>query len=86
MNVELRLSMPFEQLSSIILGLPFNEKVKLKELLFTETELRQNKQSDTEVEKFRKLLLKGPVMSKEQYDIYKQMRKNFKQWTEKLYA
>jgi len=86
MNVELRLSMPFEQLTGVVLGLPYTEKVKLKEILQKETESKRKSQSDTEVEKFRKLLLKGPVMSKEQYENYNQMRKNFKQWSEKLYA
>ncbi len=85
MYVELRLDIPFEQLYHIVGALPFQEKNKLKELLLKETDSQYSKTLN-ETENFRKLLLNGPVMSKEQYENYKQLRKNFKQWSEKLYA
>ncbi|HAN77627.1 MAG TPA: hypothetical protein DCQ31_07555 [Bacteroidales bacterium] len=85
MLVELKFSMAFEQLSNIVLGLPFQEKNKLKELLLKETEKTQNSEI-MENDSFRKLLLNGPVMSKTQYQNYKQLRKSFEQWSERLFA
>jgi hypothetical protein len=86
MYVELKLNMPFEQLSSIVLGLPATEKNKLKELLLKESENKNIERVAVETENFRKLLLHGPIMTKTQYEDYQQLRKNFKQWTERLFA
>jgi hypothetical protein len=88
MNVELNLSLPFEQLYDIVHSLPFQEKTKLKELLIRDTEKENNQNANTalELDAFKKLLLNGPVMSKEQYDNYKQIHKSFDQWAEKLFA
>jgi len=78
--MQLTLDIPYEQLISIIRHLPANQLAKLKSDL-EHTVVVNN--AETEKTNFQEFLLKGPVMSDDQYSAFKENRKAFNQWRTK---
>jgi len=78
--MELTLNIGYEQLLFLIKQLPANQIAKLKTDLCDRNVLSKSK---TEITEFQKFLLKGPVMSKEQYETYLENRKHFNLWRTK---
>jgi len=78
--MELSLNIGYEQLLFLIKQLPANQIEKLK----NDIEINYKfVQSEQEISEFQKFLLKGPVMSKEQYNTFLENRKHFNQWRTK---
>ena len=78
--MQLTVNIQYEQLISIIRHLPANQLAKIK------SDLDNNiatSISETERTNFQKFLLKGPVMSDVQYDVFKENRKAFNKWRSK---
>jgi len=78
--MQLTVDIPYEQLISIIRHLPANQLAKLKSDL-EHTVVVNN--AETEKTNFQEFLLKGPVMSNDQYSAFKENRKAFNQWRTK---
>ncbi len=75
--MELRLNIDFNQLLSLIKQLPDKQIAKLK------AELDKKSTKKKSSSEFQKLLLKGPVMSEEQYDTFVKNRESMSQWRQK---
>jgi len=75
--MQLTVDIKYEQLIDIIRNLPANQLAKIKSDL--ENTVAVNK-SGTGKTDFQKFLLKGPVMSHDQYSAFKENRKAFNQW------
>lgn len=78
--MELNFNIEYEQLLFLIKQLPANQIEKLKNDIEITYKFVQKEQ---EISEFQKLLLNGPVMSKEQYDTFLENRKHFNQWRTK---
>ncbi|MEA3447139.1 MAG: hypothetical protein U9Q98_01655 [Bacteroidota bacterium] len=83
--MELRINIRYEQILNLVKQLSYNDKKKLKTEVEDElfSQKRTPKILDNESIEFRKFLLQGPIMADEQFENYKQLRKNFNQWIEK---
>ena len=77
--MEFALQLSLNQLLSVIKTLPVNEKSFLKTCLEKDIGEIENQSNITQ------LLLLGPTMSDEQYISYKQLRKDFRKWSKKLF-
>jgi len=75
--MELTLNIGYDQLLLLVKQLPANQIAKLKTDLDAEYVLLKSR---AEITEFQRFLLNGPVMSKEQYNIYLENRKHFTQW------
>jgi Ca2+-binding EF-hand superfamily protein len=75
--MQLTVNIQYEQLIKIIRRLPANQRAKLKSDL--DNNIDESK-SETEKTDFQKFLLKGPVITDDQYDAFKENRKAFNQW------
>jgi Ca2+-binding EF-hand superfamily protein len=75
--MQLTVNIQYEQLIKIIRRLPANQRAKLKSDL--DNNIDESK-SETEKTDFQKFLLKGPVMTDDQYDAFKENRKAINQW------
>ena len=78
--MQLTVEIPYEQLIDIIRHLPPNQRAKIKADLELSADVNDAAQEKTE---FQEFLLKGPVMSDEQYSAFKENRKAFNQWRSK---
>jgi hypothetical protein len=78
--MQLTVDIPYEQLINIIRHLPANQLAKIKSDL--EHPVAVNN-TETEKTNFREFLLKGPVMTDDQYSDFKENRKAFNQWRTK---
>jgi len=72
--MELKVDIAFDELMQAIKHLPEDQLSALKSALSTPS----NKSADTQ--KFQELLLRGPVMSDDQYKAYKDNRNQFNEW------
>lgn len=78
--MELTLNLEYEQIMGLVKQLPANQIAKLKaELDDSYLEVK----SEAEIQEFRALLLQGPVMSDEQYMMFKKNRTKFNLWRQK---
>ena len=77
MVMELTLSLEYAQIIDLVRQLPANQIAQIKKEL-TENFILTKAQS--EVSDFKKFILAGPVMSDEQYEEFKQHRKQFNLW------
>ena len=75
--MQLTVDIPYEQLIEIIRHIPPNQRAKIKADLELSSDVNDAAQEKTE---FQEFLLKGPVMSDEQYSAFKENRKAFNQW------
>ena len=78
--MQLTVDIPYEQLIDIIRQLPANQLEKLKSDLENRVALNKVETGKTD---FQDFLLKGPVMTNEQYLTFKENRKSFNQWRSK---
>lgn len=78
--MQLTIDIPYEQLIDIIRNLPANQLEKIKSDL--ENTVSINKDENGKAD-FQKFILKGPVMTDEQYSAFKDNRKAFNQWRTK---
>ena len=72
--MQLTVDIPYEQLIDIIRHLPPNQQAKIKADLELSADVNC---ADTKKTDFQEFLLKGPVMSDEQYSAFKENRKAF---------
>lgn len=75
--MELKIEIGFEELLSAIKQLPDNQLAILKQ------ELVKKRETPVKNSKLKTLLLKGPVMTDEQYKAFKETRKQLNQWRTK---
>jgi hypothetical protein len=78
--MELRINIGFDQIIGLISTLPYNDKLFLKNKLVNELEIVPKESSIA----LRQLLLNGPIMTKEGYNNYKDLKKQFNKWSKKL--
>lgn len=78
--MQLTIDIPYEQLIDIIRNLPANQLEKIKSDLENTAPINKD---ENEKADFRKFILKGPVMTDEQYSAFKDNRKAFNQWRSK---
>jgi len=78
--MQLTVDIQYEQLLSIIRHLPPNQIAKIKNDLANTT---PTVSVETASSDFKEFLLKGPVMSDEQYNLYKETRKSLNKWRNK---
>ena len=78
--MQLTVEIPYEQLIAIIRHLPSNQRAKIKADLELSVPV-----NDVDIKKteFQEFLLRGPVMSDEQYSAFKENRKAFNKWRSK---
>ena len=78
--MELTVNLGYEQIMGLVRQLPANQIAKLKaELNDSYLEVK----SEAEIQEFQALLLQGPVMSDEQYMMFKKNRTKFNLWRQK---
>ena len=75
--MELKLDLSYEQLIKLILQLPKSKLVQLRKILDGQTNETAKPLIQTD---FQKLLLSGPVMNENQYQIFEENRKRFNEW------
>ena len=75
--MELKLDLSYEQLIKLILQLPKSKLVQLRKILDGQTNETTKPLIQTD---FQKLLLSGPVMNENQYQIFEENRKRFNEW------
>ncbi|MBI5218113.1 MAG: hypothetical protein HY958_04205 [Bacteroidia bacterium] len=75
--MELTVNLGFEQIIGLVRQLPANQIVKLKAELDDKYIIAK---SETEITEFQEFLLRGPVMTDEQYNDFKQHRKRVNLW------
>ena len=78
--MELTVNLGFDQIIGLIRQLPPNQIAKLKAEL---DDSGLTVTSVSEIKEFQQFLLCGPVMSDEQFNDYKQHRKQFNVWRQK---
>ena len=78
--MQLTVDIKYEQLIDIIRNLPANQLAKIKSDLKNVVAVNKAGTGKTD---FQKFLLKGPVMSDDQYASFKENRKAFNQWRNK---
>jgi hypothetical protein len=75
--MELKVDIMYEQLLKLIKQLPAGKIAQLKSEL-NDTYIK--KKAKTEISDFQEFLLKGPVMSDNQYSQFLENRKRFNEW------
>ena len=75
--MELTVDMGIRDIVDFLNRLPANQIAKIKNE-FSETYIEEK--AKKEICDFQEFLLSGPVMSNEQYEIYKQKRNHFNLW------
>lgn len=75
--MELTLNLGYAQIIDLVRQLPANQIEKMKKELTENFILTKAK---SEVSDFQKFILAGPVMSNDQYQIFKQQRQQFNSW------
>jgi hypothetical protein len=78
--MQLTVDIKYEQLIEIIKHLPANQLARIKSDL--ENTVFANGAESCKSE-FQEFLLRGPIMSDDQYSIFKENRKAFNQWRSK---
>jgi len=78
--MELRLNIGLNQILGLIRELPYNDKLMIKNQLDKELTIKTKEDELT----LKQLLLSGPVMTKEGYNDYKALKKQFNTWAKKL--
>lgn len=78
--MELRLNIGINQIVGLIRGLPYNDKLAIKNQLDKDLTYKSKDANYT----LTQLLLSGPVMTKDGYNNYKTLNKQFNKWTKKL--
>ncbi len=83
--MELSINLGYEQILQLVKGLPYSQKEKLTREI--ERDLKTKKRKETNdgesLNDLQQLLLYGPLMSDEQYNDFKVLRKDFAKWIEK---
>jgi hypothetical protein len=77
LNMELKVEIGFDELLHAIQQLPENQRAILKE------ELDKKHQPEAEMSDFQKFLINGPIMSKEENENFKDIRKRINKWRAK---
>ena len=75
--MQLTADISIEQLINTIKQLPTNQIEKIKSALNDGVTTEKTK---SDISEFQKFLLSGPVMTDEQYNQFKENRKNFNEW------
>jgi hypothetical protein len=80
--MELQINLGYEQILHLVKQLPFHEKQQLTQEIEKELRLEEEKKQagNNELSEFQKFLLKGPVMSDEQFKNFQELRKSFNRW------
>ncbi len=78
--MELKFNLGFDQLIKLVRQLPANQIARLKAELEGKNSVTKTK---SEISEFQKFLLKGPVMTEEQFEDFKKNRKQFSLWRQK---
>lgn len=78
--MELKVDIQYDQLLTLIKQLPAAKIVQLKSDL---SDSFIEKKAKSEISDFQEFLLKGPVMSDDQYEQFLENRKQFNQWRTK---
>lgn len=85
--MELTINIGYDQVLKLARQLPYQERKKLTLEIERDLKRKKNKKTtanDSEkINELQRLLLKGPVMSDEQFEDFKKLRKNFNKWLEK---
>ena len=81
--MQVSVNIDFEQLVNIIKALPDKQKAKIKKELDDKTTTHKSSVAKNE---FQDFLLKGPVMTDEEFDAFKNNRKKMNQWRNKQSA
>ena len=91
--MELTIDINYEQVLKLARQLPYNYKKKLtREIekdLRTKNEEKittgepESEDKNEDLNELQRFLLQGPVMSDEQFDDFKKLRKDFNRWLEK---
>ena len=91
--MELTININHEQVLKLARQLPYNYKKKLtREIekdLRTKNEEKvtagepESENENEDLDELQRFLLQGPVMSDEQFDDFKKLRKDFNRWLEK---
>jgi len=86
-NMGVSINIEYEQLLKLVKGLPYNQKKRLTREIEKDLKKKNKKRAkpdgDGELNEFQQFLLQGPLMSDEQYEDFKSLRKDFAKWTEK---
>lgn len=80
--MELKLDISLNQIVGLIRDLPYNDKLVLKKQLDKDLSIKSKESTIS----LKELLLSGPVMTKEGYNDYKALKKQFNKWSKKLSA
>jgi hypothetical protein len=75
--MELVVNLGYEQVINLVRQLPANQIEKIKKEI---TQDYIQKKAQAEISEFQQFLLSGPVMSNEQYQNFKENRKQFNTW------
>ena len=88
--MELSINIKYDQLLKLARQLPYKYKKKLsremekdlKKINLERSDLRDStcENKTEEPNELQQLLLKGPIMSEEQFDQFRQLRKDFDKW------
>ena len=80
--MELRINLGYEQILHLVRQLPFQKKQQLTQEIEKELRLEEEKKQagNNELSEFQEFLLKGPVMSDEQFKNFQELRKSFNRW------
>jgi hypothetical protein len=79
--MELRINLGYEQILQLVRQLPRFEKQRLTHEIERElSEEGQQTEKAGKIDEFQKLLLNGPVMSDEQFEQFKELRKGLNTW------
>lgn len=87
--MELTIDFKYDQILKLVKQLPYNYKKKLtldieKDIKpQTKKEKTTQDTGDEEYNDLQRFLLQGPLMSKEQFDTFKDLRKDFNRWLNK---
>lgn len=91
--MELTIELEYDQILKIARQLPVNYKKRLsreieKDLRSqkdrkTASDSRENESNDQDLNEFQQLLLRGPVMSDDQFENFKTLREDFNRWIER---
>ena len=79
--MELRINLGYEQILQLVRQLPRFEKQRLTHEIERElSEEAPQAEETVEFDELQKLLLNGPVMSDEQFEQFKELRKGLNAW------
>jgi hypothetical protein len=85
--MEMTINIGYDQVLKLASQLPYKDKKKLTRAIERDLEARKKKAAaangEEELSELQRLILQGPVMTDEQFNDFKAMRKSFNKWIEK---